>query len=51
MLPCVLQHWAIVNRNPPQGVIHHFDRGIQYAAHDYVEALLKYDFLMSISEM
>jgi transposase InsO family protein len=40
---------AIVNRNPPQGVIHHSDRGVQYAAHNYIEALLQYGFLVSMS--
>lgn len=40
---------AIVNRNPPKGVIHHSDRGVQYAAHDYVNALLQYGFLISMS--
>jgi putative transposase len=40
---------AIVNRHPPSGVIHHSDRGVQYAAHDYVKALLQYGFLVSMS--
>jgi transposase InsO family protein len=40
---------AIVNRNPPKGVIHHSDRGVQYASHDYVKALLQYGFLISMS--
>ena len=40
---------AIVNRHPPAGVIHHSDRGVQYASHDYVEALLQYGFLISMS--
>jgi putative transposase len=40
---------AIFHRHPPKGVIHHSDRGVQYAAHDYVETLLQYDFLVSMS--
>jgi putative transposase len=40
---------AIVNRNPPKGVIHHSDRGVQYASHEYVAALLQYGFLISMS--
>jgi putative transposase len=40
---------AIVNRNHPKGVIHHSDRGVQYASHDYVKALLQYGFLISMS--
>jgi putative transposase len=42
-------YMAFANRNPPKGVIHHSDRGVQYAAHDYVEALLQYGFLISMS--
>lgn len=33
-----LQH-AIAQRQPPPGVVHHSDRGIQYACGDYVEVL------------
>ena len=40
---------AIVHRHHPKVVIHHFDRGVQYASHDYVETLLKYGFLISRS--
>ena len=40
---------AIIHRKPPKGVIHHSDRGVQYAAHDYVKALLQYGFLISMS--
>jgi putative transposase len=32
-------HRALQSRNPPAGVIHHSDQGIQYAAGDYVDAL------------
>jgi putative transposase len=40
---------AIVHRKPPKGIIHHSDRGVQYASHDYVKALLQYGFLISMS--
>jgi len=40
---------AIVHRKPPKGVIHHSDRGVQYASHEYVAALLQYGFLISMS--
>jgi len=40
---------AIQNRNPPSGVIHHSDRGVQYAAHDYVDELKNNDFQISMS--
>lgn len=39
---------AIVNRNPPQGCIHHSDRGVQYASADYVKELEFYGFKISI---
>ena len=40
---------AISHRNPPKGVIHHSDRGVQYASHDYTDTLFKYGFLISMS--
>src|SRR5881398_925331 len=30
---------AIAEREPPPGVVHHSDRGVQYAAKEYVEVL------------
>jgi putative transposase len=32
-------HQAIVERHPQPGLIHHSDRGVQYASRDYVEQL------------
>jgi len=40
---------AIQNRNSPAGVIHHSDRGVQYAAHDYVDELKNHSFKISMS--
>lgn len=40
---------AILRRNPPTGVIHHSDRGVQYLCHDYVNLLKKYGFHISCS--
>jgi transposase InsO family protein len=40
---------AIENRHPPEGVIHHSDRGVQYASHDYVSLLIKYGFRLSMA--
>ena len=40
---------AIQSRNPPAGVIHHSDRGVQYAAHDYVDELKSHGFQISMS--
>lgn len=40
---------AIAHRNPPKGIIHHSDRGVQYASHDYVDTLLEHGFRISMS--
>jgi transposase InsO family protein len=40
---------AIRNRNPPSGVIHHSDQGVQYAAHDYIDELKSHGLLISMS--
>lgn len=40
---------AIVQRNPPKGIIHHSDRGVQYASQDYVDTLLQHGFQISMS--
>ena len=40
---------AIETRRPPEGCIHHSDRGVQYAAHDYVDDLNAASFLISMS--
>jgi len=40
---------ALTHRNPPQGVIHHSDRGVQYASREYVNLLLSHKFLISMA--
>ncbi len=40
---------AVKNRNPQPGVIHHSDRGVQYAAHDYIDELRSHNFQISMS--
>jgi len=40
---------AIQARNPPPGVIHHSDQGVQYAACDYVEMLRTHRFQISVA--
>ena len=40
---------AIAHRNPSKGIIHHSDRGVQYACRDYVGMLLKHGFRISMS--
>src|SRR3989339_57921 len=37
------------NRNPPQGLIHHSDRGVQYASHEYVNLLQQKGLRISMS--
>lgn len=40
---------AIARRRPSQGVIHHSDQGVQYAASEYVEVLKRYGFQISMA--
>jgi putative transposase len=40
---------AIADRQPPPGVVHHSDRGVQYACGEYVQALLAAGMLPSMS--
>jgi putative transposase len=40
---------AIGRRQPQPGLVHHSDRGMQYAAHEYVSLLREYGILASMS--
>ena len=40
---------ALQSRHPPPGVIHHSDRGVQYAADDYVHTLVRGGFQISMA--
>jgi putative transposase len=40
---------AITNRRPAPGLLHHADRGSQYAAHDYRRLLTRHGMLCSMS--
>ena len=40
---------AILHRNPDKGLIHHSDRGVQYAAQDFQDLLYDNDFICSMS--
>lgn len=40
---------AVWNRMPAPGCIHHSDRGVQYAAHEYVDYLKEHGFEISMS--
>ena len=40
---------ALLNRKPPQGLLHHSDRGSQYASNDYQQLLKDYRITCSMS--
>jgi putative transposase len=40
---------AIAKRNPPAGLVHHSDRGIQYACAEYVAVLARHGMVSSMS--
>ena len=40
---------AINNRHPPEGCIHHSDRGVQYASNDYIDLLKEHKFQISMA--
>jgi len=40
---------ALIERQPPPGLVHHSDRGVQYASHDYTEILRQHHVTISMS--
>jgi transposase InsO family protein len=42
---------ALNTHNPPQGIIHHSDRGVQYTCETYVQTLEKSGFKISMSRV
>ena len=48
-LTIVALEQAIVNREPPPGLVHHSDRGLQYACAEYVAILEKHRMVPSMS--
>ena len=40
---------ALVERKPPSGLVHHSDRGVQYASLDYTEMLKQHQAIISMS--
>jgi len=40
---------ALTDRQPPQGLLHHSDRGSQYASHEYQQRLAAHGVLSSMS--
>jgi putative transposase len=48
-LPIAALDQAIVQRQPAPGLVHHSDRGVQYASEDYVRVLRKHQMIPSMS--
>jgi len=48
-LPLLALHQAIAQRQPPPGLVHHSDRGVQYASAQYLQALEQHGILPSMS--
>jgi transposase InsO family protein len=48
-LPIAALEQAILERHPSPGVVHHSDRGVQYASGDYVGILRKHQMIPSMS--
>ena len=40
---------ALIEREPPPGLVHHSDRGVQYASHAYTEVLKQHKATISMS--
>ena len=48
-LPIAALEKAIAERKPPPGLVHHSDRGVQYASQDYVSILAAHGMIPSMS--
>jgi len=48
-LPMAALTQALTERQPPPGVVHHSDRGVQYASEDYVTLLRTHHMIPSMS--
>jgi putative transposase len=48
-LPIAALDKAIAERQPPPGLVHHSDRGVQYACGDYAQVLQQHQMLASMS--
>src|ERR1700694_3895579 len=48
-LPMAALEQALAERMPPPGLVHHSDRGVQYASGDYVRILQKHAIIPSMS--
>ena len=48
-LPKAALEQAIAERQPPPGLVHHSDRGVQYASDEYVQVLQEHKMIPSMS--
>src|SRR6266849_6050809 len=48
-LPIAALEQAVVQRQPPPGLVHHSDRGVQYACGDYAQVLQQHQMIASMS--
>jgi len=48
-LPAAALEQAITKRQPPPGLVHHSDRGVQYASGEYVNILREHEIIPSMS--
>ena len=48
-LPIAALQQAIAKRQPPPGLVHHSDRGVQYACGDYAQVLQRHQMIPSMS--
>jgi len=48
-LPLSALNQAIVNRQPPAGLVHHSDQGVQYTSEEYIQVLRAHEIIPSIS--
>ena len=48
-LPIAALQQAFAERQPPPGLVHHSDRGVQYACGDYAQVLQRYQMIPSMS--
>ena len=48
-LPMAALQKAIAEREPPPGLVHHSDRGVQYASQDYISILDRHQMIPSMS--
>jgi putative transposase len=48
-LPKAALEKAIAERHPPPGLVHHSDRGVQYASDEYVQVLQEHKMIPSMS--